>query len=174
MTHICHYKFLTDISNAFRFVLKLNFLSSLCWSQLRVEDHFGFCTFWTKFCNILKYGMNLKFETIVKIFRKIMQLNAVIILKSTTEYNWKIISKCGRKMDLYPALYKDHFENIWYIILTWLRTSSQSDCRIAMFGWLTKDWVCLVGWPKPSRAWWGHWVNYKYYFKNVFIYIFLN
>ena len=30
-------------------------------------------------------------------------------------------------------------------ILTWLHMSSQSDCRIAMFGWLTKDWVCLVG-----------------------------
>ena len=32
-------------------------------SQLRIEDHFGFRTFWTKFCNILKYGMILKFET---------------------------------------------------------------------------------------------------------------
>ena len=33
-----------------------------------------------------------------------MQLNAVIILKSTNEYNQKIISKSDRKMDLYPAL----------------------------------------------------------------------
>ena len=48
--------------------------------------------------------MNLKFETIVKIFRKIMQLNAVIILKRTNEYHRKNISKSGRKMDLYPAL----------------------------------------------------------------------
>ena len=48
--------------------------------------------------------MNLTFETIVQIFGKIMQLNAVIILKSTYEYNRKIISKNGRKMDLYPAL----------------------------------------------------------------------
>ena len=48
--------------------------------------------------------MNLKFETVVKFFRKIMQLNAVIIFKSTNEYNRKIISKSGRKMDLYPAL----------------------------------------------------------------------
>ena len=48
--------------------------------------------------------MNLKFETIVKILRKIMQLNAVIILKSINEYNRKIITKSGRKMDLYPAL----------------------------------------------------------------------
>ena len=48
--------------------------------------------------------MNLKFETIVNIFRKIMQINAVIILKSTNEYNQKIISKSDRKMDLYPAL----------------------------------------------------------------------
>ena len=48
--------------------------------------------------------MNLKFETIVNIFRKIMQLNAVIILKNTNEYNQKMISKIDRKMDLYPAL----------------------------------------------------------------------
>ena len=48
--------------------------------------------------------MSLKFETIVKIFRKIMQLNAVIILKSSNEYNRKYISKSGRKIDLYPAL----------------------------------------------------------------------
>ena len=33
-----------------------------------------------------------------------MQLNAVIILKSSNEYNRKYISKSGRKMDLYPAL----------------------------------------------------------------------
>ena len=44
--------------------------------------------------------MNLKFETIVQIFRKIIQPNAVIILKSTNEYYRKIISKSGRKMDL--------------------------------------------------------------------------
>ena len=30
--------------------------------------------------------MNLKFETIVQIFRKTIQLNAVIILKITNEY----------------------------------------------------------------------------------------
>ena len=36
--------------------------------------------------NILKYGMNLKFETIVQIFRKIIQLNVVITLKSTNEF----------------------------------------------------------------------------------------
>ena len=72
--------------------------------QLRIEGRFGFRTFWTKFCNILKYGMNLKFETIVQIFRTIIQLNAVIILKSTNEYYRKIISKSGFKMDLYPAM----------------------------------------------------------------------
>ena len=49
--------------------------------------------------------MNLKFETIVNIFRKIMQLNAVIILKSTNEYYRKILLKSGRKMDLYPAMF---------------------------------------------------------------------
>ena len=68
--------------------------------QLRIEGLFDFHTF----CNILKYGMNLKFETIVQIVRKIIQLNAVIILKSNNEYYRKIISKCGHKMDLYPAM----------------------------------------------------------------------
>ena len=33
-----------------------------------------------------------------------MQLNVVIILKSTNEYYRKIISKSGHKMDLYPAM----------------------------------------------------------------------
>ena len=72
--------------------------------QLRIEDHFGFRTFWKKFCNIMKYGMNLKFETIAQFFRKIIQLLTVVILESTSEYNRKIISKSGRKMDLYPAM----------------------------------------------------------------------
>ena len=40
----------------------------------------------------------------VQIFRKIIQLNAVIILKSTNKYYRKIISKSSRKMDLYPAM----------------------------------------------------------------------
>ena len=44
--------------------------------------------------------MNLKFETIFQFFRKIKQLNAGIIVKSTYEYYRKIISKSGRKMDL--------------------------------------------------------------------------
>ena len=48
--------------------------------------------------------MNLKFETIVQIFRKIIQLITVVILKSTNEYHQKIISKSGRKMDVYPAM----------------------------------------------------------------------
>ena len=48
--------------------------------------------------------MNLKFETIVKMFRKIMKLNAVTIVKNTNEINQKIISKKGRKMNLYPAM----------------------------------------------------------------------
>ena len=52
----------------------------------------------------MKYGMNLKFETIVQIFRKIIQLITVIILKSTNEYHRKNISKSGHKMDLYPAM----------------------------------------------------------------------
>ena len=52
----------------------------------------------------MKYGMNLKFETIVQIFRKIKQLITVIILKSSNDYHQKTISKSGHKMDLYPAL----------------------------------------------------------------------
>ena len=48
--------------------------------------------------------MNLMFESIVHIFRKIMQPNAVTTLKSTNEYYQKIIPKSGRKMDLYPAM----------------------------------------------------------------------
>ena len=43
-------------------------------------------------------------ETIVQTFRKIIPLNAVTILKSDNEYYRKIISKSGRKMDLYPAM----------------------------------------------------------------------
>ena len=75
--------------------------------------------------------MNLKFETIVKIFRKIMQLNAVIILKSTNEYNRKIVSKSGRKMDLYPAL--DHFIYVHIslrekIITTVLKAGADTSC----------------------------------------------
>ena len=48
--------------------------------------------------------MNLKFETIVQIFRKIIELNAVIIWESANKYYRKIISKSGRKTDLYPAM----------------------------------------------------------------------
>ena len=36
--------------------------------------------------------MNLKFETIVQIFRKIIQLNVVIILKNTNEYYRKKVA----------------------------------------------------------------------------------
>ena len=72
--------------------------------QLMIDDRFGFHTFLTKFCSVLKCGMNLKLETIVQIFWKIIQLNAVIILKSTKEYYRKNMLKRGRKMDLYPAM----------------------------------------------------------------------
>ena len=62
--------------------------------------------------------MNLKFEAIVQIFRKMIQLNLVIILKSTNEYYQKIISKSDRKMDLYPAMgaelfQHDFFTGVW-------------------------------------------------------------
>ena len=49
----------------------------------------------------------MKFETIVQLFKQIMQLNAVIILKSTNEHYRKVISKSGPKMDLYPAMQYD-------------------------------------------------------------------
>ena len=48
--------------------------------------------------------MNFKLETIVEIFRKIIKLNAVIMLKSINEYYRKHSSKSGLKMDLYPAM----------------------------------------------------------------------
>ena len=48
--------------------------------------------------------MNFKFESIVQIFRKIIQLNAVIILKTTNEYYRKFFSKIGCKMDPYAAM----------------------------------------------------------------------
>ena len=49
--------------------------------------------------------MNLKFETIVQIFRKIIQLNVVITFKGSNEYYRNIISENGHKMDLYPAMW---------------------------------------------------------------------
>ena len=61
--------------------------------------------------------MNLKFETIVQIFRKIMQLNAVIIWKSANEYYRKFILKSGRKMDLYPAM-----EEKFWSVQNWPQT----------------------------------------------------
>ena len=92
---------------------KKNNMSQTPWGHLRIEGHFGFHTFSTKFCNILKYGMNLKFVTIVHIFRKIIQPNAVTILKSTNEYYREIISKSSRKMDLYPAMNHGRFSSTW-------------------------------------------------------------
>ena len=84
--------------------------------QLRIEGHFGLRTFWTKVCNILRYGMNLKFETIVQIFRNIIQLNLVLILKSTNIYYRNIFSKSGRKMELCLAMKK-----IWWPVVYWQR-----------------------------------------------------
>ena len=66
--------------------------------------------------------MNLKLETIVQFFRKIIQLNAVIILKRSNEYYRKIISKSGHKMDLYPAMiakqYALHGHNVFWITIS--------------------------------------------------------
>ena len=50
---------------------------------------FCFCTFSTKFCEILKFGNNLKLEIIDYIFRKIITLNEVNILESPDEYYQK-------------------------------------------------------------------------------------
>ena len=50
--------------------------------------------------------MNSKFETIIHVLRKIIQLNTVIILKSFNRYYRKNISVSGCKMDLYPAMCK--------------------------------------------------------------------
>ena len=64
--------------------------------------------------------MNLKIETIVQIFRKIIKLNAVIILKSTNVYYPKIISKSGLKMDLYPAMLNIKYKRkqlCWYMAI---------------------------------------------------------
>ena len=47
---------------------------------------FCFCTFWTKFFDILRYGNNLKLEIIDYIFRKIIMLNEVNILQNPNEY----------------------------------------------------------------------------------------
>ena len=49
--------------------------------------------------------MNLKFETIVQMFRKIIQPNAVKIMKSTNEQSQKKSSKkSSHKMALYPGI----------------------------------------------------------------------
>ena len=52
--------------------------------------------------------MNLKFESIVQIYRKIIHLNAVITLKTLkNEYYRIFFSKSGHKMDIYPAMCGD-------------------------------------------------------------------
>ena len=61
--------------------------------------------------------MNLKFEMIVQNFRKIIQLNAVIILKSTNEYYQNFFSKLSLKMDLYPAMDCGSLDKHEYVIL---------------------------------------------------------
>ena len=57
--------------------------------QLRTKVFFCFCTFWTEFCEILKFRINLKLEIIDYIFRKIITLNEVNILESPNEYYQK-------------------------------------------------------------------------------------
>ena len=57
--------------------------------QLRTKVFFCFCTFWTKFYEILKFGNDLKLEIIDYIFRKIITLNEVNILENPNEYYQK-------------------------------------------------------------------------------------
>ena len=53
------------------------------------KDALFFYTFWTQFCEILKFGMNLKLEIINYTLRKIITLNEVNILESPNEYYQK-------------------------------------------------------------------------------------
>ena len=69
--------------------------------------------------------MNLKFESIVKIFRMIIQLSVVTILKSTNEYYRKMILKSGRKMDLYPAM-----NILFYAYWTGMRRGLSKGCPL--------------------------------------------
>ena len=72
--------------------------------QLRTKVFFCFCTFWTKFCEILTFGNNLKLKMIYCIFRKIITLNEVNILESPNEYYQKQVLKNCSKKTLCPAL----------------------------------------------------------------------
>ena len=75
------------------------------WEQLRTEVFFFFCTFWTKFCDILKYWNNLKLEIIDYIFRKIFTLNEVNILESLNKYYQKQVYKTSSKKKPFVLLW---------------------------------------------------------------------
>ena len=64
-----------------------------------------------KFCEILKFGNNLKLEVIDYIFRKIIMLNEVNILESPNEYYQKQVKKNSSKKTLCPhSRIKGHFD----------------------------------------------------------------
>ena len=105
--------------------------------SFRIEGHFHFRTFWTKCCNILKYGMNLKFGAIAQFFRKIIQLNTVIIWKSTNEYYQKIILKSGLKMDLYLAM---RYQQI-LCDLSAINSGKKAICYCAFFTMTSLDYT---------------------------------
>ena len=66
--------------------------------QLRTEGRFVFLSFWIKFYDTLKYGINLNWEIIVQEFRETIKLNVVSILKSSIKKHmarkWPFILLC--------------------------------------------------------------------------------
>ena len=73
---------------------------------IKLRKSFFFCvfrTFWTKFCDILKYGMNWNLESLSIFFRKTTQLNEGTILKKTWSNTIKNqIYKHKPEKTLYP------------------------------------------------------------------------
>ena len=81
--------------------------------------------------------MNLKFDNIVQIFRKILGNNTIIILKYTNENYQKIISKSGHKIDLYPAM----FSEIYFSNLTRAKNySKEPNFKIGQIFWVKHGW----------------------------------
>ena len=70
--------------------------------------------------------MILKFETIVQIFRKIIQLNVVIIFKSTNEYYGKFFTKTAQDKVFFCF---SHILNeiLWYVKI-WNEFTVRNNC----------------------------------------------
>ena len=71
-----------------------------------------------EFCDILKYGNNLKLEIIDYIFRKIITLNEVNILESPNEYYQKQVYK-NTTQDRGPFLFSHNLNEILQYIEMW-------------------------------------------------------